>query len=242
MLTAPACSSFGESSTSETGDAAPVPEAGPREAGTGLEDADAGPLPGCLPPLCESFETDAWAVLWPPTGGARIGVSTGPSSTGTRALELKLGSGDDPAYVERALGNVRKVTASVNVLVVKRGAGEVDFFEIVEGQSGTDRGVHFVHSASGSRFASDSSASVTQEILPTVEQSFAKYTRVEMVLDVAARTYAMTVGAHQTSGQVDPAWNPKQLYVAIGAAYVANVPTAESWIVRFDDVSVVTEP
>lgn len=240
------CSSFGEATDGD--DAGAANEAGePAEAGdAGVGDGpprgDAGP-PGCLPPFCEDFETGTWGSLWNRSGTARLEVSTGAATSGERALELYLVS-EPRTFLQRELGVLpSKVTVSVNVLVLERGDGEVDFVQISDGaDNGAAKGVHFVHAQSTGLFSTESSASEPRDIAPTSEQSFATYARVSLEIDLNAHTYRAGAGIGQKSGALDRTWKPTKLVVSVGAPFANNLDTARPWRVRFDDLRVLVQP
>jgi hypothetical protein len=244
MHGATACGSFGE--TTSQSDAGTSPEGG-AAAGEGGGDAgdSGGLLPGCLPPTCETFETDGWRTLWKVNGSGQIGVTSGEATSGNRALEVLLSS-NAPTFIQQSLGlaPIGKVTVSVNMLVVEgAAAGEIDFVEIVDGQSDASRGVHFVHAHADDTYVVESSATEPKPILEVAQQSLATYQRVVLELNLTEARFTATVGSGPPlAGSIDPAWKPKQLFVAVGAAFAQSVMSATPWRVRFDDLSVVTAP
>jgi hypothetical protein len=245
-----ACGSFGEAPAGSDGDAGVgnASEAGAADASTGASDGgggqgDDGAPPGTCTPPCETFETSEWSRLWPrsASGSGVLEVTEGESTSGTRALDLAIRAADGEAVLSFSAGvTPRRIVASVNVLVLVKGDGELDLFEIVEGPELSARGIHFVHQASSGSYVSESSASYPKQILP-LGGMFATYTRVTLELDFNASRYTVMVGSQvRATGELDTTWKPSVLFVMVGAAYTQNV--TKPWHVRFDDVSVVTEP
>jgi hypothetical protein len=235
---ASACGSFGAAPL-PADDATAASDAGAVDAPVeGAAPPDGGAT--CLPPICEDFETDAWKVLWTTKGPSQIDVSDGASTSGVRALDLRL-SDRTPAYIVRQLGAgpFDKVVASVNMRVLERGDGEIDLFEV--GDSLLARGVIFVHADATGSFVCEASAGAPSNVIPTPVQSLATYTRIVIELDFRKGVYALTVGAQAVNGLLDATWNPAQLVVALGAPF-AGGSAAKRWRVRFDDLSVTTEP
>jgi hypothetical protein len=229
-----ACSSFApappDADAAAPADAAAAPDAQPiRDAG-----ADAAP---CLSFLCEDFESESWRK-WSLIGlpGA-LDVTMGPATSGVRALDLQIAKNNTATIIVQSLGAARRVTLAVNMLVVTKGDGDIDFVNLVEGAQAGAAGLHITYVQGAGRYAVE-----PPKVSPSaLAEAFNSYARVKLELDRDTRTYAFTIGSENFQGTLDQGvFATNNLYVSLGAAYAVGI--TNSWHVRFDDLEVTTEP
>lgn len=201
-------------------------------------DADAGAASTpCVSPTCEDFETTKWTSSWMPSGTG-VSVSSGPSTSGTKAIDLLL-PGNSGGFYWRALGGARHVSVTLQMKVFSPGTGEVDFISISE-QPMDSKGVHVAHSNSTHDYVFEIPVN-TGKGTTELATSFDVYTPVTIDLDLNLHSCKVTIGnALVPTNDLDPSWAPSALYLLVGASFAANV--TQPWHVRFDDAAVTTLP
>jgi len=189
----------------------------------------------CNSGSCVNFDDGKWPDGWSVNGdGDALTVTPGPTTSGGFALDVVFR--DQLAFLSVDVAGASKVTVTANVLVLQFGSGETDFLGIAEEATTGASGLFLVHPRlSGERLAVELPKNEAQLAL---ESPFTTYTPVRLELDLAAKTYAYTVGSETKNGPVTSPPSSGKLAVVIGGNFVES--GSNPWHLRYDDIEIVT--